>query len=100
MYILFLSNNKNKKFGVYDIINDKTLHFGDSRYKDYIVYNQIDHNLANERKQLYINRHKNEDWNDLSKAGTWSRYILWNKPTLIESIEDMQDKFDIIIKAK
>ena len=42
----------------------------------------------------------NENWNDLTTAGAWSKGILWNKPTMRESIKSMENKFDIDIKYK
>ncbi len=47
-----------------------------------------------ERKNRYIDRHKkNENWNDPTTAGFYSRWITWNKPTLNESIKDTNRKF-------
>jgi hypothetical protein len=49
-----------------------------------------------ERKQRYINRHKkNENWNDKDSAGAWSRWLLWNKPTINESYDYIKKKFNI-----
>ena len=43
------------------------------------------------RKENYITRHqKNEHWNDPLTPGALSRYILWNKKTIEESIEDFK----------
>lgn len=60
----------------------KTVHFGASGYSDYTIHRDED------RKKRYITRHKkNENWNDPSKPGTLSRYILWehkNKQTAIK----------------
>ena len=48
------------------------------------------------RKERYMKRHKvNENWNDPTTAGSLSRYILWNKPTLKASIEDYRKRFKI-----
>ena len=90
MYILLKSNKLHKK---YDVISEtgKILSFGDNRYSDYTQHKDL------KRKQLYIGRHKNEDWTNLNKAGTWSRFILWNKSTLKESIKDMEKRFHIHI---
>lgn len=50
-----------------------------------------------ERKQKYLNRHnKNENWQDYKTAGALWRFILWNKPTLKESIEDYKKKFNLL----
>ena len=47
-----------------------------------------------ERQERYINRHKkNEDWNNIYTAGFWSRWILWNKPSISESIRDTNNRF-------
>ena len=100
MYQLFISDKPNKKYvvkyltplnkGVSNKI--KYIYFGDTRYQDYTTH----HDLY--RKERYINRHKKrEDWNDLTKSGSWSRYILWNKPTIKQSMKDMEKVFNIKI---
>jgi hypothetical protein len=49
-----------------------------------------------ERKQRYLDRHKaNENWNKPDTAGALSRWILWNKPTLRESIQDYKERFGL-----
>ena len=55
-----------------------------------------------ERKQRYLNRHKkNENWNDHNTASFYATNILWNKPTLTESIKDTNKRFkNINIKLK
>jgi hypothetical protein len=51
------------------------------------------------RKQNYILRHKsNEDSSNILTAGFWSRWLLWNKPTLRESITDIERNFGVQIK--
>jgi len=48
------------------------------------------------RKKRYLSRHKKrENWNNYMTAGSLSRWILWNKPTLRESIEDYKKKFKL-----
>lgn len=90
-YYLSKSNRKNKKYMVKSV-GGKTIHFGDSRYEDYTIHHDED------RKKRYIIRHqKNEDWNDLSKSGAWSRWILWDKPSLKEAIKSMERRFSIRI---
>lgn len=92
VFILQKSYLPSKKFQVINVGTGKTIHFGAKGYSDFIL-------SKDERKrENYILRHKvRENWNDLSKAGTWSRYLLWNKPTLKESIDDMEKLFDIRI---
>ena len=68
----------------------KTTHFGASGYEDYTTHGEM------QRKMNYIARHKDrEDWNDYMTSGSLSRWILWNKPTLSESIKDYMNKFKL-----
>jgi hypothetical protein len=51
-----------------------------------------------DKKRAYIVRHKtNEDWDKsgIFTAGFWSRWLLWNKETLQESIEDVKKRFQL-----
>ena len=94
MYLLRYSKRKDKKYEIKYSDNGviKSIHFGGKGYEDYLIHK--DEN----RKENYIKRHQvNEDWSDLTKAGTWSRYILWNKPSLSDSIKDMEKRFKIKI---
>jgi Family of unknown function (DUF5754) len=66
----------------------KTIHFGAAGMSDFTKHKDP------ERKQRYINRHKsNENWKDPTTAGSLSRWILWNKPTLSASIADYKKRF-------
>ena len=66
----------------------KTTHFGASGYEDYTTHGEI------QRKMNYLARHKErEDWEDYMSSGSLSRWILWNKPTLSESIKDYMNRF-------
>jgi len=68
----------------------KTTHFGAEGMSDYTKHKDI------ERKQRYLDRHKkNENWNDYQSAGSLSRYILWNKTSLKDSINDYKKKFNL-----
>mgnify|MGYP003337894274 CR=1 FL=1 len=59
---------KNIKFGSYGM-SDYTQHKNDAM------------------KMNYINRHKaRENWNNPLSAGFWSRWILWNKKDLNDSL--------------
>ena len=92
-YYLYRSSRNGKKLMVTH--QGKTIHFGASDYDDYITSGGND-----EKKKRYISRHKWEDHNDLTKAGSWARWILWNLPTLKESIKNMEKKFNIRIIRK
>jgi hypothetical protein len=87
------SSKKDKKFMV--IIGNKTVHFGAVGYSDFTIHKDTD------RMHRYENRHKSrEDWkkSGIKTAGFWSKWILWNKPSLISSIRDTQKRFGIRIK--
>ncbi len=96
--VLQPSTRKNKKFEV--ILPDgtdgvsayKSIHFGDSRYSDFTQHKD------EERKNAYIIRHaKRENWEDPYTSGFWSRWLLWNKPTLVGSIRDIKKQFNIVV---
>jgi len=68
----------------------KTTHFGAAGMSDYTKHKD------KARRQRYINRHQaNENWDDYKSAGSLSRYILWNKPTLKASKEDYKRRFNL-----
>jgi hypothetical protein len=68
---------------------NKTVHFGASHYEDFTKHKDT------ERKRLYILRHQKEDWTDPTKAGTLSRFILWNKKDIKSSIKDYSKRFSV-----
>nr|AAL73467.1 Tlr 6Fp protein [Tetrahymena thermophila] len=85
-------DNKKVKVVIFDEKKKrkKTLHIGQVGYQDYLQHKD------EERKQRYIERHQaREDWKDVLSAGFWSRYLLWNKKTIQESIEDIEKRFDL-----
>lgn len=91
IYKLYKLKNNKHKFVVINE-NGKQIKFGASGYEDYTMHHDI------ERKKRYIMRHKTrENWNDLNRAGTWSRYLLWEKPNLDDAIKSMERKFNIVI---
>jgi hypothetical protein len=94
VYILSPSKRSEKKWQV-KTPEGKTIYFGAKGYSDYTIHKDP------ERKKRYEQRHaKHEDWENLSTAGAWARWLLWNKPTLDESIRDMEDRFIIEIKRE
>ncbi len=98
IFYLYKSTNKQKKYMVKFINNItnkiNTIHFGQSGYTDYTI------NKDDYIKYLYINRHKNDKINNPLFAGFWSYNLLWNKTTLKESIEETQQKYNIVIVNK
>ena len=92
VYFLGKSNRANKKWYIRELDSNNSIHFGDSRYEDYTMHR--DEN----KKQRYLNRHQNEDWSDPNTAGFWSRWLLWNRPTIKGSIKDIQSNFGIKVR--
>jgi len=70
--------------------NHKEVSFGQKGSSTY-----IDHK-DDTKKENYIKRHKvNEDWTKPTTAGALSRFILWNKKTLKDSIADFKRRFKL-----
>lgn len=70
--------------------SESTTHFGATGYEDYTQHKSL------ERKNNYLARHKSrEDWNNPITAGALSRWILWNKKSLVASIKDYINRFDL-----
>jgi hypothetical protein len=90
--IIQKSKNKDKKFTA--IIDNKKINFGSSSYEDYTQHK----NEA--RKKSYLSRHKHDKYNDVNYAGFYSTNLLWNKPTLKESIQATNKKYNVNIKLK
>ena len=90
--IIKKSTNPKKKYMAVFYENNKkikTTHFGCAGMSDYTKHKD------KARKQRYMNRHKStEHWQKPMTAGSLSRYILWNKPTLRASISDYKKRFN------
>ena len=91
------SNRKEKKLMTKFYDNDrnkvKTTHFGAKGMSDYTNFKD---NEREERKKLYLARHKsNEDWNDYTTAGALSRWLLWHKQSLSASFNDYLKRFNL-----
>ena len=92
--IIKKSTNPKKKYMALFYENGKkikTTHFGcpAGGMSDYTKHKD------QARKQRYMNRHKSrENWENPMSAGSLSRYILWNKPTLRASINDFKNRFN------
>ena len=70
--------------------SDKKVYFGAVGMSDFTKHKD------EARKQRYIDRHKkNESWTNKDTAGFWSRWLLWNKPTIKASYEDIKKRFKI-----
>ena len=68
------------------------VNFGAKGYSDYTMHKDP------ERKKRYIKRHAStENWtvSGVLKPGFWSRWILWNLPSLQRSISDKKHRFKL-----
>ena len=84
--IISKSKNPDKKYDA-RIDGKKTVSFGSAQHSDFTKHKDP------ERKKRYIDRHKSrENWNDPTTAGYLSRWILWAKPTIEESIKDLNKR--------
>ena len=69
--------------------------FGAKGYQNYGGVGNERH-LDEERKKRYLQRHKSrENWSNPKSAGSLSRWILWNKTTLQDSIKDYKNRFNL-----
>ena len=90
---LIPSPNPKKKWRVlieYDG-KEKNVDFGAKGYEDYTQHKDP------KRRELYIKRHSGmgEDWNDPLTAGFWSRWLLWEKETIQESLKYIKKRFNL-----
>ncbi len=90
---LIPSHNPDKK---YDAVleteggREKTVSFGSKGMDDYTLTK--DEN----QKKRYLARHQaRENWSDPTTAGFWAKHILWNKPTIAESLRSTKVAFNL-----
>jgi hypothetical protein len=72
--------------------------FSDGTHTDFGAKNYSDYTLHKNYSRMirYKNRHKSrENWNKPKTAGALSRWVLWNKPSLRESIKDYKKRFNL-----
>ena len=92
MIIELYKAKKPYKYEAY--INGKVVSFGADGFTDFTLSGDED------KKKAYLARHKPcEDWTKrgIKTAGFWSRWLLWNKPSIEASIEDIEDRFNVKI---
>jgi hypothetical protein len=81
-YEAVLMNNATKR--------EKTIKFGAAGYEDFTMHKD------EARKASYISRHQaRENWTKtgVDTSGFWSRWLLWNKPTITASLADIKKRF-------
>jgi Family of unknown function (DUF5754) len=85
---LSVSHNPQKKYDVR--MGKKTVSFGARGMSDYTLHKDA------LRKERYLDRHKKrEDWtaSGIRSPGFWSRWLLWNLPSLTSSAKDLEARF-------
>lgn len=87
MYLV-VSPLKTKKYRA--IFSDGThTDFGARGYTDFILSSG-----DKARRERYLNRHLNENWNNPRSAGSLARWILWGQHTTIaENLRDFKVRF-------
>ena len=88
-YYPYPANNGKHKYYIITK-SEKKIYFGAAGYSDFTKHKDEG------RKNRYILRHeKNEDWSKsgIDTAGFWSRWLLWNKPSIKESYEYIKNKY-------
>ena len=89
------STRKDKKLMAIFEVNYNTLykiHFGSKFRKTFIDHRDL------KKKANYMKRHialGTEDYEDPLTPASLSMFLLWNKPTLEESLEDFKKKFNL-----
>jgi hypothetical protein len=72
----------------------KVIHFGGAGYDDYTTHKD------EKRKARYLSRTASQPQNDITSAAFWARWVLWNEPTIKESIKDIEKKYGINITIR
>ncbi len=90
-YYPYVSDKPEKKYNIITKDNKK-VYFGQAFASDFTIHKDED------RKNRYILRHqKNESkfWNKsgIDTPSFWSRFLLWEKPSIKESYEDIKKRF-------
>ena len=96
-YKPYISDKPDKKYFIITS-NNKKVYFGSAGMKDYtIYYKEQGKEKTDQMKKAYIARHSklNENWgkSGIDTAGFWSKHLLWNKPTIKASYDDIKKRF-------
>lgn len=94
MKLVSLTPSRLSKYKYLVVIQDNqtqhSIHFGSRGYEDFTTHKD------EARKQRYLKRHEpRENWNNPLTAGFWSRWILWNLPTVKASLAFTKKQFGL-----
>jgi hypothetical protein len=100
--ILQISDKPNKKLVAN--VNGKKVYFGAVK-PDGIPYSDYTEHKSPIRKEHYIARHEKREkhlWgiDGITTPSWWARWVLWNKPSLKQSIDDINQRFHLNIVFK
>lgn len=101
-FYLYKSNKPQKKYVmIMPTPYNHKHYFGASLYRDYTLMNNKNSKFYEPSKEkrdkvknAYLNRHK-KDPKGIHQPSTLSDMILWNKPTITESIKDYENKYNV-----
>ena len=105
-YYLYRSDKPTKKF-IFLMPSHKHMHyFGSSGYRDYTLMNdkksefyEPDFKTRERAKYAYHKRHAKEKGGRHTPS-SMAKILLWNKPTLAESIKSYEKKFSVKVVFK
>jgi len=105
-YYLYRSDRKSKKFLMLMPSHNHIHYFGQNGYRDYTLMNdkkssfyEPDFKTRERAKYAYHKRHAKEKGGRHTPS-SMSKLILWNKPTLAESIKSYEKKFSVKVVFK
>ena len=93
MNVIIKKNDKTNKKNM-AIIDNKKKNIGAKIYEDYTTHKN------HTRKKAYLARHKHDNYTNPLYPSFYATNLLWNKPTLKDSIKNTNEKYNINIKLK
>lgn len=95
--ILTKSPRKNKKYRVE--FNNNKIDFGQKDYSDYTIHKDKERKRSYLRRSTAITNKEGElTFDNPNYANFWAINLLWNKPTIEQSIKDIEEKTGFKIK--
>ena len=97
MKVTIRSSNKPEK-RLQAVFDNKTVHFGAKGGSTY-----VDHKDPKTKTNWEARHRVRENWHDYDSAGALSKHVLWNKPTLRESLKDLnrrQKEYKFVLRKE
>lgn len=106
-FYLSKSTRKGKKYLLEMPDLGHSHHFGGDGYRDYTLMNsksskfyEPNKDVRDKVKRNYLARHRNDPNKGMHSPSTLSDMLLWNKPSLKQSIKDYEKKYGVNIVYK